>query len=785
MPNMFRARRGRLLALLLLAAVCAEGSVERVVIIKVDGLSQEALQTYLHERGVNSTNIGRVFGRGGVSLENFYVRGLSLSAPSWSLLDTGQHLKIHGNVEYDRYTLRAWDYLNFFPFYVSYALKRQVDMAGVEFLDEQNAGDSSLLLIDRFPYEQGYQGFQLLQRGIRWETLRTSLQTKFAGRPVKEVFDEWQTGFSFTEAVMLAQERDLLRALKDPKVKYLDYFTGEFDHTAHLTGDHVVQMHLLDSLDALVGRVWRAVQDTPLAAKTLLVTVSDHGMNSDEHVISQGYNLVDWFGSATGGGHHVITDRHPLTEFKLKGLNPFVSEVITPSRESRYLDGRSADYPTVVLDLDGNERASIGLRDNTLGILQVLLQQWADRRTDSKLRVVARAAILKIRDGKKAEWQRRAADLQGTLELLRTQIRTLEPQLQHDPRKVKWSADERAAGIDKIARRLADRLERARAQEHADAQYLASLNRLLALSDADFEPGKLKIEELIPPKSLGELNSIYDLRHYVTGLGERGLVFDTDGSIDLELSFQRTDYFQALSAIAVRNNVQKNVQARPVDFIALALNVSQAREATGDESIDGAVWLRRGEERQALILTRVNEIRYIPIRSLEQNEEGQIHFERCEWAAGFPLEMLEDPALAVEGDRAAWLSAWHSEQDWLNAVHRGKYSNGVIGITEQLLDRNEDSNPTSAQEKLRLRTDLLVFANNHWNFNVRGFNPGGNHGSFLRPSTHSVWMMSGAEMPQGLQIDAPYDSLSFAPTILRLMGRAETKLPGLMVKEVF
>src|SRR6266550_8037323 len=42
----------------------------------------------------------------------------------------------------------------------------------------------------------------------------------------------------------------------------------------------------------------------------------------------------------------------------------------------------------------------------------------------------------------------------------------------------------------------------------------------------------------------------------------------------------------------------------------------------------------------------------------------------------------------------------------------------------------------------RLRTDLLIFANDHWNFNVRGFNPGGNHGSLMGASTHSVLMMA-------------------------------------------
>ena len=67
--------------------------------------------------------------------------------------------------------------------------------------------------------------------------------------------------------------------------------------------------------------------------------VSDHGMNTQEGVYSQGYNLIDWFNSSAGGAHHVLTNRHPMTEFKLKGLDPFVSEVISPSPESAYLAG--------------------------------------------------------------------------------------------------------------------------------------------------------------------------------------------------------------------------------------------------------------------------------------------------------------------------------------------------------------------------------------------------------------------------------------------------------------
>ena len=72
-----------------------------------------------------------------------------------------------------------------------------------------------------------------------------------------------------------------------------------------------------------------------------------------------------------------------------------------------------------------------------------------------------------------------------------------------------------------------------------------------------------------------------------------------------------------------------------------------------------------------------------------------------------------------------------------------------------------------------VEADMLIVANDHWNFDVRGFNPGGNHGSFFRISTHSVFMLAGGpktNLPQAFNVDAPYDSLSFVPTLLAITG---------------
>ncbi|MBV9938375.1 MAG: hypothetical protein JO150_07730, partial [Acidobacteriaceae bacterium] len=117
-----------------------EVKVRRIVILKIDGLTGDLLYRTMREADPATGKsrlpwFSHIFAENGVVFENFYTRGISLSAPSWSMLDTGQHTVIRGNVEYDRYTGRVYDYLNFFPFYIGYARKRQIDMPGVEVLD--------------------------------------------------------------------------------------------------------------------------------------------------------------------------------------------------------------------------------------------------------------------------------------------------------------------------------------------------------------------------------------------------------------------------------------------------------------------------------------------------------------------------------------------------------------------------------------------------------------------------------------------------------------------------
>ena len=320
---------------------------------------------------------------------------------------------------------------------------------------------------------------------------------------------------------------------------------------------------------------------------------------------------------------------------------------------------------------------------------------------------------------------------------------------------------------------------------------------------------------------MGDRNTIFERQNYIVGLSPAGLQLSADGSIDRQRSFLRTDYFNLLHDVTVRN-VQRDLATHPIDMIATRIESKLIAEEFNESGLaDDAVWINGGDK-QALLLFRENakgdlSIRYQPIKNLTQSEDGKLHFELINWQPGLPLHILEDPNLAVPAaDCAQWLSGWHTDVEWLNALHRTTYSNGLIGLHEELahhaIEALSTSEPNLTDDEKQLRkfqtrerelceADMLIVANNHWNFDVRGFNPGGNHGSFFRISTHAVLMFAGGaktSIGQGKTIDQPYDSLSFVPTLLALTGelrddrsptpelreRGFRRFPGRVIKEL-
>ena len=787
---------GLALAALLLLFIPAVGlsQTKRVVTIQCDGLPYDLLDQFVRERDPRTGKsqlpwFDYIFYQRGTRLANFYVRGMSLSSPSWSLLETGQHLQIKGNVEFDRYNLQTYDYLNFLPFYVQSTMGRRVDMQGAEVLDSLGVP----LLTDAYPQNERHASFSLFQRGPRYKTFGKAVENKFKKGP-REVFDEWTMyGLGLRNSVPDQMWRELIEGLSNPKLRYLELVTTDFDHVAHHNNDRDSHLFVLKELDALLGQVWTAIQKSPLASETALIVVSDHGFNTDERVYSQGYNLVKLLGSTEGGGHHVITKRRLLVDYAIKGVNPFVQAITTTTRDSYYLKGQSNDYPTAMLDFDGNERASIQLRDSDLNLLQIILQQLQRSDLAGPLRTALTDQFFNTLDARRQEWQQKLDDLNEELAALGRSIERQRGLCAAQPKK--FTKAETDAGLDDAAKRVCAWVDIWSGQEQSYSQYGRTLGNLLALRKENFKPAKLKIEDVIAQRAMGEHNNVNRLQNYVAGIATNGLVLKSDGALDLEKSFVHINYFSLLHSLTVRNNVQAGVANRPVDLIAIRISSELVMPLLNESGIGPeVVWVSAGLDQQALILAREDEsgqlsFRYVPIKNLTQDETGRLHFELVPWHAGLPLQIFEDEQLKVPGnDRETWLSQWHTDLEWLHALHKTHYSNGLIGLHEQLARHqigrlSLDEAGISADERLlrgllrkqreNIEADMLVVANDHWNFDVRGFNPGGNHGSFFRISTHSTLLLAGGDrtaIPRGVVVEEPYDSLSFVPTVLALTG---------------
>ncbi len=813
------------LALLLLFPGLCLSQTKRVVTIQCDGLPYELVNRFVRERDLRTGKsqlpwFDYIFYQRGTRLANFYVRGMSLSAPSWSLIDTGQHLQIKGNVEFDRYSLQTYDYLNFVPFYVQATVGRRVDMQGVEVLDAIGVP----LLTDAYAHSEQHAVLSLFQRGPRYTTFGKALENKFKKAP-RDVFDEWtMTGLGLMRSVPDQLTRELIEALDDPRFRYLELVTTAFDHAAHHNNDRESQLFVLKELDAMFGRIWTAIQNSALASETALIVVSDHGINTDERVYSQGFNLVKLLGSAAGGGHHVVTKRRLLLDYAIKGMNPFVQDIVTTTRDSYYLNGKSSDYPTAMLDFDGNERASLQFRDSDLNLLQIILQQLQRSDPPASLRKPLTDQFFNTIEVRRTEWQENLDKLNEELGALRRRIEQQRQLCAAQPKK--FTKEDSDAGRDDEAKRVCVWADIWIGQDENYTRYGRTVMNLLALRKENFDATKIRIEDVIPRRAMSEHNTIYQLQNYIAGIAPGGFVLKPDGSLDMERSFVHVDYFSLLHNLTVRNNVQAGVGNRPVDLIALRVPVELVKPLVIETDIADVVWVSAGPEQQALILAREDgrgqlSFRYLPVKNLKQDEQGRLHFEPSPWHPGLPLQIFEDPQLETPfaqnaQSRKAWLSQWHTDLDWFHALHKTHYSNGLIGLHEQL-GRHAvgrlllDEPGISADEhllrrllqrqRINIEADILVVANDHWNFDVRGFNPGGNHGSFFRISTHSTFMLAGGDktaIPRAMVVEEPYDSLSFVPTVLALTGKLRDdnnpipvlwdkgfrRFPGRPVKEV-
>jgi hypothetical protein len=349
-------------------------------------------------------------------------------------------------------------------------------------------------------------------------------------------------------------QAELEAGLKTPQVFYLGLFLGKIDHEGHATSEPAALLKGLHELDALAGQRWTAIQNSPFADQTLLVLVSDHGMNNVPGIVSQTYSLADLLNSPAGGAHHVVTNREQLSDFKFKSLYPLLQRVINASESSFYLRGQSDRYPTAWLDIDGNERASLHLRNSDLNKIHVLLQQLARPELPANLRKAAAKALGAAIDAHRAQWSNTATELDEELEDLKRTIETRKIAMKQ--LSGKFTKQQIDKGEQRTAWRLRQELEDWEGEYDAYRSYSARLKKLLVLEPDPVNLFRAKISDFLAEMSLGDSNTQQQLRHYVAGPTPAGLQMKSDGTLDDEASFRYVDYPKLFSEQSALNRPQ-------------------------------------------------------------------------------------------------------------------------------------------------------------------------------------------------------------------------------------
>src|SRR6185436_19042726 len=207
----------------------------------------------------------------------------------------------------------------------------------------------------------------------------------------------------------------------------------------------------------------------------------------------------------------------------------------------------STTYPTAMLDFDGNERASLHLRDSDLNMLQILLQQLQRGKLPEETEKAVTNEFFAVIDRRRADWEKDLKQLQNELGALDRTIAEQRKLWQAQPKK--FTKEQQDAGLDDASKRIYVQLDRWQTEQKEYTEYARTLKNLLALSSEAFSPSKVKMIDVIPRMSMGDRNTIYELQNYVAGVGLNGLVVNPDGTLNTQQSFVRIDYFALLQSI--------------------------------------------------------------------------------------------------------------------------------------------------------------------------------------------------------------------------------------------
>ncbi len=774
---------------------CGELSESRLVLIKVDGLPGPLLEAVLDPDGAEADRLPaphlfrqacararQISGRSMLlpNIHHYFVeRGLracrvdsatlTLSVPSWSLIDTGQPSLVKTNAYFNRFDGRLLNYLDQLRQSITLltngagrsAALAPLDLVGIPIVTDAFAPSrvwSSLQPLTRQPPTEQLAalGRHLLSgknRGFDWwKAARRQLARMAYGEPYPEIYDA-----SLAE---LAAARLLPGS---PAVDCVSLLLPAIDHQFHTDPEYGNLLARLMRLDAWIGSILQAASRGPRGPRTLAVLLSDHGSRFDPVHFNHSFPINRWLRESQFGSHNVVS---PVAEDFSHAFTVPSSGVdfnrLYESAASPYgkrIPGGESGYATAFTANNGNARFSAFLRHTDLNRLHLLLLEAKRcRRSPAALRAIA-AAYREVLAGCRT-WL--AAEVREARRAERALLE-LVARLGLESRGPRGEEARRLQSQERRIRAVRTALEALLQTDREEEGWLDWARR-------DFE-----ISRLIPKGYLGPPNTLAGLRRYAVGW-VRPPVLRWTGA-DEPLAF--LDYpelltsFQAASASSYGSRY-------PFSFFAASMAPPSLGRAARSDIVQ-AIWIRHAASGRELLLLEA--------------EGGEISLENLS-GEGWQEQLEAEEKKGVDSPwtlagRAGLYGRWMTPARWSEELSNSRWGPAPAILADicrpnwrKFAERTALSR-RFLPEEAELRREVIAFdfsrqvpdfhvwTADGWNVNSNSHTPGGMHGGLDRLETRLVclfWGGSELGLRRGERLDEPYSSLDILPTVLDALG---------------
>jgi hypothetical protein len=789
-------------ALLCLPVAAETEAAPKLVLIKLDGLSWFVLEAAIDPSGpatdripspemfrdahdyfqsvlgrrVLLPNFQTYFFQEGVRTRTMYSGTLTLSTPSWAMIDTGQPSIVKTNSDFNRFSGRLIFYLDQVRESRDLLLKGagkttalwQLDLLGVPILIDAFPPDRSWTAIQPYyrqrPHDQlSHMGRYLVTRGQPgrnpFSLLRRHLKGTVHDLDYPEKNDEVVAKLAarkVLERVEGRERHDVISAA---------FFT--IDHQIHLDADYRNILTWLIQLDSWIGEIMAAVQSSGRSRDTLVAIASDHGLDFDPVHINYAFPINRWLRDPRFGAHNTLAT---LVENSAHALSTPIRGVdfnrLYESHHSPY--GKKAPagekgYVTAFTANNGNPRFDAFLRNSDLNRLHLMLMEIRRLRRDSNRLEMIYPVFSEHLDSARHWLTEEAARAEAACIALDHQVETLE-------------ADPTPYSMDSARRFREEALEY--------RWVLGGLNKLLSIpEDRDdwlrWARSRFKISDLIPKRFIGPPNNLEQLRHYVCGWEEEADVRWTEQPA----AFKTIDYPELVAGFrATSPNAYGNPY--PFAFFSARLPLDQVSLET-DQPLRQVVWLKFSQGRgEALVAeSESGHLLYQPILPLTSGSSGY---------AARP-DPASDPL-----DYAGLAGRWLTPRQWGDETEANEYSVVPVILADlfrenyeffldspHLEERLSALAPDRREEylsALRFRfqqktCDFRVWTNPGWNVNTNAHTPGGSHGAFKPLETRTVfavWGGSNFPLKRGGLVEGTFFTYDIVPTLLNAVGKLDS-----------